>query len=286
VHESYADVIDDPDVDLVYNALVNSLHAKWNQYALEAGKHVLSEKPFASNASEALVVGEVARRSAGQIVEGFHYLHHPVNLRLRELVSSGALGEIQQVDIELRIPAPPDHDPRWSLDLAGGATMDLGCYVLNAARQVGRWLDERPSVITAEAILKELDVDAAMRVELAYPSGIQAQLHWDMNAQDRAMTWTVTGTSGSAVVPVFAVPHLDNRVVITRGGSTEVKTLGEQTSYAYQLAALVETLQTGAEFLIDVDDSVANAELIDDVYRIAGLPVRGQHLSSGQRSGS
>jgi predicted dehydrogenase len=284
VHENYADVIDDPDVDLVYNALVNSLHAKWNQYALEAGKHVLSEKPFASNASEALLVREVARRSPGQVVEGFHYLHHPVNLRLRELVRSGALGEIQQVDIELRIPAPPDRDPRWSLDLAGGATMDLGCYVLNAARQVGRWLDERPSVITAEAILKEPDVDAAMRVELAYPSGIRAQLNWDMNAQDRTMTWTVSGTRGSAVVPAFAVPHMDNRIMITRDGSTEVQILGDQTSYTYQLAALAEALQTGAEFLIDVDDSVANAELIDDVYRTAGIPVRGQHLSSGQRS--
>jgi predicted dehydrogenase len=276
VHESYADVIDDEAVDVVYNALVNSLHAKWNQYALEAGKHVLSEKPFASNASQALLVRDVARRSPGQIVEGFHYLHHPVNLQLRELVSSGVLGEIQQVDIELSTPPPPDDDPRWSLELAGGATMDLGCYVINAARQVGRWRGEVPSLINAEAILKKPDVDAAMQVELAYPSGMRAQLHWDMNAQDRAMIWTVTGTGGSAVVPAFAVPHMDNRILITRDGSAEAETLGDHTSYTYQLAALAETLQTGAEFLIDVDDSVANAELIDDVYRTAGLPVRGK----------
>jgi predicted dehydrogenase len=279
-HETYRDVIDDPDVDLVYNALVNSLHAEWNQYALEAGKHVLSEKPFASNASEALQVRDVARTAPGRIVEGFHYLHHPVNLRLRELVNSGALGEIQQVDIELSTPAPPDDDPRWSLEVAGGATMDLGCYVLNAARQVGRWIDEPPSVITAEAILKKPDVDAAMRVELAYPSGIQAHLHWDMNAQDRAMIWTLTGTTGSAVVPAFAVPHMDNRIVISRDGSAEEQVLGDQTSYTYQLAALTKTLQTGTEFLIDIDDSVANAELIDDVYRAAGLPVRGQQQRS------
>jgi predicted dehydrogenase len=160
--------------------------------------------------------------------------------------------------------------------------MDLGCYVLNAARQVGRWLDEAPSVITAEAILKKPDVDAAMRVELAYPSGIRAQLHWDMNAQDRTMTWTVTGTRGSALVPAFAVPHKDNRIVVTRDGSAEEQTLGDQTSYVYQLAALAETLQTGADFLIDVDDSVANAELIDDVYRTAGLPQRGSHPPYGQ----
>jgi hypothetical protein len=72
-------------------------------------------------------------------------------------------------------------------------------------------------------------------------------------------------------------------MLITQDGSTDRQILGGQTSYTYQLAALAETLQTGAEFLIDVDDSVANAELIDDVYRTAGIPVRGQHLSSGQR---
>ena len=77
-----------------------------------------------------------------------------VNQRLRELATSGKLGDVQQVDIELSIPAPPDSDPRWSLELAGGATMDLGCYVLNAACQFGRWLGQAPSVVRAEATLK------------------------------------------------------------------------------------------------------------------------------------
>jgi predicted dehydrogenase len=275
VHQTYAEVIDDPEVEVVYNALVNSVHAKWNQYALNAGKHVLSEKPFASNAAEALVVRDVASSAPGQIVEGFHYLHHPVNQRLRKLVTSGDLGKVQQVDIELSIPAPPDSDPRWSLELAGGATMDLGCYVLNAARQFGRWLDQTPSVVRAEATLKKPGVDAAMWVELAYPGGIPGRLHWDMNAEARQMVWTVTGTAATAVVPAFAVPHLDNRIVITRNGSTDEQTLGDQTSYTYQLAALADTLQTGAEFLIDADDSVANAELIDEVYLRAGLSPRG-----------
>jgi predicted dehydrogenase len=275
VHQTYAEVIDDPEVEVVYNALVNSLHAQWNQYALNAGKHVLSEKPFARNAAEAWLVRNVARTAPGQIVEGFHYLHHPVNQRLRELVTSGELGEVQQVDIELSIPGPPDSDPRWSLELAGGATMDLGCYVLNAARQFGRWLDQAPSVVSAEATLKKPNVDASMRVELAYPGGIRGRVQWDMDAMSRQMVWTVSGTEGTAAVPAFAVPHLDNRMVITRDGSTEEQTLGDQTSYTYQLAALADTLQTGMKFLIDVDDSVANAELIDEVYRRAGLPPRG-----------
>ena len=211
----------------------------------------------------------------GQIVEGFHYLHHPVNQRLRELVASGELGDVQQVDIELSIPGPPDSDPRWSLELAGGATMDLGCYVLHAARQLGRWLDQAPSVVSAEASLMKPEVDSAMWVEVAYAGGVRGRLRWDMNAAGREMVWTVVGTAGTAVVPAFAVPQMDNRIVVTRDGSTAEQTLGDQTSYTYQLAALADTLQTGAEFLIDVDDSVANAELIDEVYRRAGLSPRG-----------
>src|SRR4051794_14590598 len=153
--------------------------------------------------------------------------------------------------------------------------MDLGCYVINAARQVGRWLDGAPSVVSAEGSLKKPGVDAAMQVELAYPRGVVAKLHWDMNAADRQMVSTVSGTAGTAVVPSFAVPHLDNPIMITREGSTEEQTLGDQTSYTYQLAALAKTVQTGAQFVIDVDDSVANAELIDEVYRTAGLTPHG-----------
>ena len=120
VHDTYQDVIDDPDVEVVYNALVNSLHARWNVAALQAGKHVLSEKPITSNAAQARALRRVAAGSRGQIVEGFHYLHHPVHQRLRELVTSGQLGVLRRVEIVLAIPAPADSDPRWSWELAGG----------------------------------------------------------------------------------------------------------------------------------------------------------------------
>ena len=99
VHDSYQEVIDDPDVDVVYNCLVNSLHAEWNLAALRAGKHVLSEKPMSSKAAQARQVRDVADATDRTVVEGFHYLHHPVNLRLRDLVTSGQ-GEPFLVNID------------------------------------------------------------------------------------------------------------------------------------------------------------------------------------------
>ena len=190
VHDGYADVIADPDVDLVYNALVNSLHTKWNVDALNADKNVLSEKPLASNAAEAALVRQTARATGRTLVEGFHYLHHPISQRLRELVTSGALGEVERVEVVLAIPGPPDSDPRWSLDLAGGATMDLACYVLHAARQVGCCTSGEPRATSAEATLKSPQIDAGMSVELRYPDGIVADCRWDMAAAGRTMTWT------------------------------------------------------------------------------------------------
>ena len=274
VHDTYADVIADPGVDLVYNALVNSLHAQWNIAALQAGKHVLSEKPLTSNAAQARAVRAAAGSCPGRIVEGFHYLHHPVNLRLRELVTSGALGDIRRVDLVLAIPAPPDTDPRWSRDLAGGATMDLGCYVLDAARHLGLWINAAPQVVSVDVTMRAPEVDASMRVELAYPGGVAGHCVWDMDAGQRTMTWSVTGTEGAATSPAFAVPHTDNRLRVTRHGRTSEEVLGDQTSYTYQLACLADSLQGGLPFPADIDGSVANAELIDECYRQAGLSPR------------
>jgi predicted dehydrogenase len=275
VHDTYADVIADPDVNLVYNALVNSLHTQWNLAALAAGKHVLGEKPLTGNAEQAHAVRAAAQVSPGRIFEGFHYLHHPVNLRLHELVTSGALGDIRQVDLTLTTPAPPDTDPRWSPELAGGATMDLGCYVLDAARHLGRWINADPQIVSVDATLRAPEVDASMHVELAYAGGVTGRCRWDMDATERIMTWTVTGTEAVATSPAFAVPHLDNRLTVTRNGRTSEETLGDHTSYTYQLARLAESLQSGQPFPADIDGSVANAELIDECYRRARLLPRG-----------
>jgi predicted dehydrogenase len=154
--------------------------------------------------------------------------------------------------------------------------MDLGCYVLSAARHFGRWIGGVPELTDLEVTMKEPpELDAAMLVQLAYPGGVTGKASWDMNAADRTMTWTVVGSDASATSPAFAVPHLDNRLLVTRNGSTTAKAFGDQTSYTYQLAALATALADGTPFLVDMNDSVANAELIDESLRRVGLHPRG-----------
>jgi predicted dehydrogenase len=153
--------------------------------------------------------------------------------------------------------------------------MDLGCYVLDAARHLGRWINAEPRIVSVDATLRAPEVDASMRVELTYAGGVTGHCRWDMAAPERIMTWTVTGTEGVATSPAFAVPHMDNRLTVTRSGRTSEETLGDHTSYTYQLARLAESLQSGRPFPADIDGSVANAELIDECYRRARLLPRG-----------
>ena len=115
-----------------------------NLAAIQAGKHVLSEKPFAGNADEARVVRDAAAAAQVTMMEGFHYLYHPLTRRLHELLDSGELGELRAAEIDMFMPAPDDRDPRWSYELAGGALTDIGCYSLHAHRALAPWATGRP----------------------------------------------------------------------------------------------------------------------------------------------
>jgi predicted dehydrogenase len=273
---SYAEVLADPEVEVVYNPLPNALHGPWNLAAVEAGKHVLSEKPFASTAEEAVEVRDAADQAGVTVVEGFHYLFHPVMQRLSALLDSGELGELRRVDAFIAMPEPDDGDPRWSFDLAGGALMDLGCYGLHANRHLGRWAGGEPALIGARA--KERDrapgVDEWLEADLRFPSGATGAVRCSMVHPRFEMTLRVEGARGEATVMDFVQPHKDDRVVIRTETGESIERLGTRSSYIYQLEELITALRDGAPMSTGPDDAVATAQLIDACYGAAGLPLR------------
>jgi predicted dehydrogenase len=279
VQATYDDLLADPDVEVVYNPLANALHGPWNLRAIAAGKHVLSEKPFAANAVEARRVAEAALDAGVVVLEAFHYPFHPLFLRVCELVAAGAVGEVQHVETLLRMPAPPDGDPRWSLELAGGSTMDLGCYALHCARRLGnRFLGGEPSVVSGSGRERagRPGVDEALAVELVYPSRATGSAGSDMAAPG---TWdfhlTVTGTHGVIHVPDFPRPHEDDSLVRRAAdGAETVEHLGHRSSYTYQLEAFAAAVRGVAPLPYDVSDAVSQAELVDAAYRAAGFEPR------------
>src|SRR5215470_5042083 len=98
VHESYDALLADPEIEAVYNPLPNALHAPWTIRALEAGKHVLCEKPFAASVAEARAMAEAAANTGRFLMEAFHYRYHPLFARLRAILGSGELGEMRRLE--------------------------------------------------------------------------------------------------------------------------------------------------------------------------------------------
>jgi predicted dehydrogenase len=133
---SYDELLADPDVDAVYNPLPNSLHGPWTLKAIAAGKHVLCEKPFASNAKQAAQVADAAQASGLVVMEAMHYRYHPLVRRLRELVTGGELGPVQHIAAWTTFIIEDPDDIRYDYDLAGGALMDGGCYAIDCLRML------------------------------------------------------------------------------------------------------------------------------------------------------
>ena len=273
---TYADVVADSGVEVVYNPLPNSLHGPWNLAAVAAGRHVLTEKPSASNATEAAEVRDAAAAAGVTVLEGFHYLHHPVTRRLLELLDSGEFGELRRVEVDAVIPAPADGDPRWSLELAGGALMDLGCYTLHAHRVLAPWAGGPPRLVSARGGERagHPGVDEWLEADLQFPNGATGTARCNMAGDRDHWPFRIIGTLGEATAANFVQPHIDDRLLVSTPDGRRVEELGRRSSYTYQLEALRAHLRDGAPLPIDADDAVANMQLVDDCYRAAGFSPR------------
>ena len=273
VHDSYAALVADPDLDAIYNPLPNGLHAEWTIAALEAGKHVLCEKPFTANANEAEAVAAVATRTGLVVMEAFHYRYHPLARRMREIVDSNELGEIRRVETELCFPLPKFSDIRYQYDLAGGATMDVGTYTVHMARLLGR---EEPEVVSATAKRRGPDIDRAMRAELKFPSGHTGRITCSMWSSWLIQTYArVIGERGELHVINPTSPQLWHRMRVKVNGTARSEKFPRKPTYEYQLEAFCAAVLRGEPTLTPPPDSIANMRVLDAIYLAAGMKPRG-----------
>jgi predicted dehydrogenase len=270
----YEALIADPDVDAIYNPLPNGLHARWTIAALAAGKHVLCEKPFTANAAEAdEVAAAAAERPELVVMEAFHYRYHPVAQRMREVVESGALGTVSHIETAFCFPLPRFGDIRYRFDLAGGATMDAGCYAVHMARLLG---GEEPEVVSATAKLRSPDVDRAMTADLQFPGGATGRITCSMWSTNIVrLTAKARGDRGELRVINPLAPQLYHRITVEHDGTKHREKLSRRPTYEYQLEAFVASVLDGEPHLTPPSDSIANMRVIDAIYDAAGMRRRG-----------
>lgn len=272
VHTSYESLIDDPALDAVYNPLPNGLHGRWTRAALDAGKHVLCEKPFAANAAEAAEIAHLATGADRVVMEAFHYRYHPLTLRIEQILASGELGVLRRIETAVCFPLPKFSDIRYNYSLAGGATMDAGCYAVHMARTFGCG---QPEVVSAQAKLRDPKIDRAMTADLRFPGGHTGRVRCSMwSANLVQISARVVGDRGElrALNPV--VPHLFHRLTVRSPDGKRVERFGRRASYAFQLDAFAAAILRGEPVKTSPQDAVENMTVIDAIYAAAGLPLR------------
>lgn len=272
---TYEALVEDPDIDAVYVPLPNSHHGLWTVRAVEAGKAVLCEKPFAANAAEARAVAERVGERGAVVMEAFHYRYHPLAEEMRRICHDGALGTVRHVVSTMCIPLPLPRDIRYRYDLAGGALMDVGCYAIH----MNRLLAAAEPEVTAVAVRTTRDprVDRWARVSLRYPNGIRGTVTCALwSATVLRVAVRVIGDDGELAVTNPTAPHLGYRMRLRRGRRWESRRLpGARTStYVHQLRAFVAAVRDGTPPLTPPADAVANLAVIDAAYEAAGLGVR------------
>ena len=267
VADDYAALVRRDDVDVVYNGLPPKGHPEWTIAALEAGKAVLCEKPFARNAGEAASMVAAAERTGQTLLEAFHYRHHVVMRRALEIVASGVLGRLTKGEgvFNVGIPRTPG-ELRWIAEQGGGGLMDLGCYPLHALRTL---IGAEPEVVSAEARFVD-GVDAELSAALRFPGGIEASVACAMTTPLPNAVVTLTGEKGSMTIVNFLAPQIGCRFTTTVGGVTTEEPTEGPTTYEAQLANLRAVLLDGEAPVTGGKDAVANMTAIDAIYRAAG----------------
>jgi len=270
VAKDYDALVRHPEVDVVYNALPPQAHAKWSIAALEAGKAVLCEKPFAMNAAQVRTMVDAARRTGRVLVEAFHSRHHVVLKRAIAIVRSGELGRLQRAEATFGVPIPyREGELRWTREQGGGALMDLGCYPVMALRSV---LGGEPRVVRAKCTLDH-DVDVTTIADLDF-AGVPAVLSTSMAPERFSANLRVDGTNGKLEIVNYLAPQMGCRFTVTIGGQAREEPTAGDATYIAQLKELGDVLLRGTPQLVTLEDSLGNMTAIDAIYAAGGVDRR------------
>src|SRR5581483_7211602 len=254
------------DIDVVHVALPASLHAEWSIRALEAGKAVLCEKPFALNAGEARAMVAAAERARRPLIEAFHYRFHPAITEALRLIRDGAIGAPLSGEAVFDVPiAYSETEFRWRPEMGGGALMDLGCYCVHALRQIGG----EPTIAQARASIVR-GVDETTTAELMFPAGFTARLETSMAGGGLKARLQVKGERGSIEVTSFIAPQIGCRFTLEHNGERTVLPVDQGSSFAWQLDHVVAVMRVEAEPLTGGQDAISNMAAIDAIKQRAG----------------
>lgn len=268
----YQDMLADPEIDVVYNSLPNQLHKEWTIKALDAGKHVLCEKPIALNVAEVDEMIEASRRNNRVLSEAFMYRHHPQTLKTKELVATGAIGTLQFLRGSFTFNLSKEYDVRLDKDLGGGSLWDVGCYPVSFFRTL---TGQEPVEVFGHGIPPMDGVDERFYGQLTFPNHVIAQFDSGFRSLFRTHI-EIVGSQGNIELRTPFKPGEGAEILLTKNGSIEKFTFGYIELYSGEIEDMADAILEGKNPLVSLADSRANTNTIHCLYHsaVTNLPVK------------
>lgn len=255
---SYEALLNDPEIDIIYNPLPNHLHAEWTIKALRAGKHVLCEKPFALTLEEVDSMISASKETGKVLAEAFMYRHHPQTLKVKEIVDSGVLGKIQLIKGAFTFTLQREGNFRFYKEMGGGSIWDVGCYPISFARMI---VSQEPVEVIGWQVEGQEGGDLSFYGQMRFGNGIVSQFDCSFISPFRTYM-EVIGSDGLLNIPTPFKPSLKNEIFLTREGKTEAIKIKGQELYVGEVEDLCNAILENKPPRISLEDSRGNIATI------------------------
>jgi D-xylose 1-dehydrogenase (NADP+, D-xylono-1,5-lactone-forming) len=269
---SYDAMLADPEIDVVYISLPNSMHAEWTIKAAQSGKHVLCEKPLAMTVNEVDRVREAADRWGVIVAEAFMYRHHPQTQQVKLLVDEGQIGNLQLIRGSFTFQIVDRGDIRLFASLGGGSIWDVGCYPISYARFLA---GGEPELVYGWQVCNQDQIDLQFVGQMLFPNGVMAQFDSGFQTPERTHI-EVVGEGGSLDISNPYNPGWSNSIRLTHDSQVkEISVPGEEL-YSGEVEDLADAILYGRKPRISLEDSRGNVATIQALLESASLgrPVR------------
>lgn len=264
---SYEAMLADPDIDVIYISLPNSLHAEWTIRAAQSGKHVLCEKPLAMSVTEVDAVREAADRQGVVVAEAFMYRHHPQTQQVKLLVDEGQIGSLQLIRGCFTFQIGNKDDIRLVSKLGGGSIWDVGCYPISYARFL---VGDDPELVYGWQICNDDGVDLQFVGQMRFPNGVMAQFDSSFQTPFRTQI-EIIGERGSLEIANPFKPGWSNIIHLTRDGETKDITVPGEELYSGEVEDMADAILFGRSPRISLQDSRGNVATIQSLLESASL---------------
>ena len=269
---SYEALLADPEVDVIYNPLPNHLHAEWTIKAVEAGKHVLCEKPLALTVDEVDSMKEAAQKHGRVVAEAFMYRHHPQTHKVQELIRSGSIGTLKLMRGSFTYVLTGKADVRLDFTMGGGSIWDVGCYPISYALAV---VGENPLEVFGWQVTGPTGIDETFVGQMRFAGDVYAQ--FDSSFATPFQTFMeIVGSEGTLKIPKPFKPGVNEKIYLTRGDETEIIEMPGRELYIGEVEDMADAILLGREPRVSLEDSRANVAVITALLESAqtGKPVK------------